>query len=157
MTIQDHFLQPSLRRPRFMVGLWLALFLVFLAALVVRFTGPLPLIDNSVGIWFLKDDPNLAVYEQNNASFGNKEWSLMLLETGSVAEQPYLARPTGLEIRVDAMDATAVESRDSAPDGGVPDHDGTHTEGGQDPLDFLGAGVRASLLLARDQTTVPDR
>jgi uncharacterized protein len=96
MTIQDHFLQPSLRRPRFMVGLWLALFLVFLAALVVRFTGPLPLIDNSVGIWFLKDDPNLAVYEQNNASFGNKEWSLMLLETGSVADPAFLRDLTRL-------------------------------------------------------------
>ena len=90
MTIRDRFLQPSLCRPRVMAGLWLVLLLVCMAALVVRLTGPLPGIDNSVGIWFLKDDPNLAVYERNNAAFGNKEWSLLLLETDSVADPGFL-------------------------------------------------------------------
>ena len=90
MTTREVFLSPSLRRPRLMAGLWLALFLVFVGALVIRLTGPLPGIDNSVGVWFLKDDPNLEVYERNNAAFGNKEWSLLLLETGSVADPAFL-------------------------------------------------------------------
>jgi predicted RND superfamily exporter protein len=103
MTIRDRFLQPSLRRPRLMAGLWLALLLAFATALTMRLAGPLPVIDNSVGVWFLKDDPNLAVYERNNAAFGSKEWSLLLLETDSVADPAFLRELAQLTAELEAV------------------------------------------------------
>ena len=103
MTIRDHFLLPSLGRPRFMVGLWVAVLLAFAAALAIRLTGPLPLIDNSVGIWFLKNDPNLKAYEENNNSFGNKEWSLLLLETSSVTDLAFLQDLAQLTTKLESV------------------------------------------------------
>ena len=41
-----------------------------------------PLVDNSVGIWFMKDDPDLKIYEDFNQQFGQKEWASLLLQTG---------------------------------------------------------------------------
>lgn len=73
-----------------MLSFWLVLVLGACAVLGHRFADPAPLIDNSVGVWFLRDDPNLASYEQNNASFGHKEWSLVMLETPSVADPAFL-------------------------------------------------------------------
>ena len=47
-------------------------------------------IDNSVGIWFMKDDPELITYENFNKEFGEKEWSVLLLETDTVFNAPFL-------------------------------------------------------------------
>ena len=89
-TIRDRLLTPSLRHPRRMVAGWLTLSLLGAGALVVQLFGSHSVIDNSVGVWFLGDDPNLAEYESNNAAFGNREWSILLLDTMSVADPAFL-------------------------------------------------------------------
>jgi len=89
-AIRDRLLSPSLRYPRRMVAGWLTLCLLAAGALVLQLAGPRTVIDNSVGVWFLGDDPNLAEYESNNAAFGNREWSILVLETASVADPAFL-------------------------------------------------------------------
>src|SRR4029450_3591477 len=89
-SIRDGLLKPSLRYPRRMVAGWLIFCLLAAGALVVQLVGPHTVIDNSVGVWFLADDPNLAEYENNNAAFGSREWSLLLLDTASVADPAFL-------------------------------------------------------------------
>ena len=90
MSIRDCLLTPSLRYPRRMVAGWLTLCLLAAGALMVQLAGPRTVIDNSVGVWFLGDDPNLAEYESNNAAFGNREWSILLLDTASVVDPKFL-------------------------------------------------------------------
>lgn len=89
-AIRDRLLSPSLRSPQRMVAGWLTLCLLAASALVLQLAGPRTVIDNSVGVWFLGDDPNLAEYESNNAAFGNREWSILVLETASVADPAFL-------------------------------------------------------------------
>lgn len=103
MKIREALLRPSLRHPRFIAGVWFALLLVSVAALTLCLTGTRPVIDNSVGVWFLKDDPNLEVYERNNTAFGSKEWSILLLETKSVAAPAFLRDLARLTTELEAV------------------------------------------------------
>ena len=61
------------------------------------------MIDNSVGVWFLADDPNLAEYERNNAAFGSREWSILLLDTASVADPAFLRDLAQLTTEIEAV------------------------------------------------------
>ncbi|MCZ6573676.1 MAG: MMPL family transporter [Planctomycetota bacterium] len=47
-------------------------------------------IDNSVGVWFPRDDPALADYEQSLRAFGESEWTLLMVEAESVFAEPFL-------------------------------------------------------------------
>lgn len=58
-----------------MLGVWLAVAGASAVAGALGFR-----IDNSVGIWFAKDDPALADYRNFLAEFGNREWMLVVLE-----------------------------------------------------------------------------
>src|SRR5580704_17137315 len=89
-AIRNLLLTPGLRHPGRMVAGWLILCLLAAGALIHELAGPHTVIDNSVGVWFLGDDPNLAEYESNNAAFGNREWSILLLDTASVADPAFL-------------------------------------------------------------------
>ena len=89
-AIRELLLIPSLRYPARIVAGWLILCLLAAGALIHELAGPHTVIDNSVGVWFLGDDPNLAEYESNNAAFGNREWSILLLDTPSVADPAFL-------------------------------------------------------------------
>jgi predicted RND superfamily exporter protein len=60
-------------------------------------------IDNSVGVWFLRDDPNLAEYERNNTAFGSREWSILLLNTASVANPGFLRDLAQLTTELEAV------------------------------------------------------
>ncbi|MEO6239037.1 MAG: MMPL family transporter [Vicinamibacterales bacterium] len=82
---------------------WLTLCVFAAGALVVRLIGPHPVIDNSVGVWFLADDPNLADYERNNAAFGSREWSILLLDTASVADPAFLRDLAQLTTEIEAV------------------------------------------------------
>ena len=73
MNTPDVFL---FRRRRWILSLWLLLTALGTAVLLTRFR-----IDNSVGVWFPKEDPALSVYEETLASFGAYEWTLLMLET----------------------------------------------------------------------------
>jgi hypothetical protein len=52
--------------------------------------SPAPVVDNSVGIWFDRKDPELLSYQSYNAAFGDKEWSLLLLQTASIYDPAFL-------------------------------------------------------------------
>jgi hypothetical protein len=86
-----------------MVAGWLTLCLLAAGALVVQLTGPRTVIDNSVGVWFLADDPNLAEYESNNSAFGSREWSILLLDTVSVADPAFLRDLAQLTTELEAV------------------------------------------------------
>jgi predicted RND superfamily exporter protein len=86
-----------------MVAAWLSLCLFAAGALVVRLVGPDAVIDNSVGVWFLADDPNLAEYERNNAAFGSREWSILLLDTALVADPAFLRDLAQLTTEIEAV------------------------------------------------------
>ncbi|MGD0679160.1 MAG: MMPL family transporter [Polyangiaceae bacterium] len=80
----------ALRYRQFTVLAWLALLVLSLGVVAVRLSSRDAVVDNSVGIWFQKDDPGLKVYEDFNRQFGQKEWSILLLRADSVFEPPFL-------------------------------------------------------------------
>jgi uncharacterized protein len=47
-------------------------------------------IDNSVGIWFLADDPALQTYREHNRTFGENDWTFVLVETESIYDPEFL-------------------------------------------------------------------
>ncbi len=102
-AIRDRLLTFTLRYPRRMVVGWLILCLLAAGALVVRLVGPRTAIDNSVGVWFLGDDPSLTEYESNNAAFGSREWSVLLLDTASVADPAFLRELAQLTADIEAL------------------------------------------------------
>jgi predicted RND superfamily exporter protein len=83
---------------------WLALALFFCAALALRLAKGARLVDNSVGIWFQQDDPGLARYREYNQRFGAKEWSVLLLETGSIYDAAFLKDLDAITTRLSALE-----------------------------------------------------
>jgi predicted RND superfamily exporter protein len=69
---------------------WVTLLVAALAVLGARMLSRAPIVDNSVGIWFMKDDPDLKVYEDFNQQFGQKEWTILLLQAESVFDGNFL-------------------------------------------------------------------
>jgi predicted RND superfamily exporter protein len=69
---------------------WIMIILVTIVTLGSILFSKRPVIDNSVGIWFMKDDPELQIYENFNQKFGEKEWTVLLLETDSVFTSRFL-------------------------------------------------------------------
>jgi predicted RND superfamily exporter protein len=67
------------RHRRWILGGWVLLALGGGGLLAARFR-----IDNSVGVWFPAEDPELRRYEAYLQEFGAWEWTLVLLETGNV-------------------------------------------------------------------------
>jgi predicted RND superfamily exporter protein len=53
-------------------------------------------IDNSVSIWFDKADPELASYEQYNQTFGDSEWTSILLKTPAIYTPRFLQQLNAL-------------------------------------------------------------
>ncbi|MGD8843326.1 MAG: efflux RND transporter permease subunit, partial [Gammaproteobacteria bacterium] len=93
-----------LRHPALVLAAWAALTLAAAGVLVARIVSGAPLVDNSVGIWFMADDPALARYENYLAEFGEREWTLLLLETGSIYDPDFLADLGELTARIEALD-----------------------------------------------------
>ena len=61
--------------------LWVILILLACFQLIRFLSGSEAPIDNSVSIWFQKNDPELLRYQQFNAAFGEAEWTILLLKT----------------------------------------------------------------------------
>ncbi len=81
----------SLYKHRYwLLAAWIMIVGGFLAVIGHRLLSPVPVIDNSVGVWFLQDDPLRTFYEQYNRDFGEKEWSLLLLETDDIYSPVFL-------------------------------------------------------------------
>ena len=49
-----------------------------------------PIIDNSVSIWFDQQDPGLITYQAYNDTFGEEEWTLLLLQAESIYSPEFL-------------------------------------------------------------------
>jgi predicted RND superfamily exporter protein len=112
----------ALRYRRTVVAAWAALLVASIAVLGVRVLSKAPLVDNSVGIWFMKDDPELKVYEDFNRQFGQKEWSLVLLQADSIFDPLFLRDLAQITARIATVEhVTKVLSltnvKDSAPSG----------------------------------------
>src|SRR5713101_7325644 len=63
-----------------------------------------PIVDNSVGIWFMKDDLDLKVYEDFNQQFGQKEWSIVLLQAESIFDPQFLHDLTQITSRLEKIE-----------------------------------------------------
>lgn len=86
-----------------------ARYLVFAGALLITLAGSLFVlrdfrIDNSVGIWFAQDDPALVDYQQYLDDFGHTEWTLLMVETESLAAPAFLKDLRALTIRLARLD-----------------------------------------------------
>lgn len=111
---------PAVVRWRFCVlGLWLIVITASGGAYLSLFR-----IDNSVAIWFLEDDPELASYQSHNAAFGEREWTYVWLRTGSVYAPEFLRdlqllgdRITSLENVTQVMSLTRAGGISEGPDG----------------------------------------
>lgn len=74
-----------------LLAFWCLLILFFSTVVVQRlFLSDEPIIDNSVSIWFDAQDPELATYESYNDAFGQKEWTLLLLQTPNLFSKDVL-------------------------------------------------------------------
>jgi predicted RND superfamily exporter protein len=108
-----------LRHKRLVLALWSVVLLGALAGLARRLASKDAIIDNSVGVWFMKDDPELKLYDAFNDDFGRKEWGLVLVETDAVFEPAFLRDLAEITGRIEKIEhVTKVVSitnvRDSA-------------------------------------------
>jgi len=94
----------ALRYRRIVIAAWAALLVLSIAVLGVRMLSSAPLVDNSVGIWFMKDDPDLQVYEDFNQQFGQKEWSILLLKAESVFDPLFLRDVAEITSRLERVE-----------------------------------------------------
>ena len=84
---------------------WIGLLLVFLGVVANRvFFSDEPRIDNSVGIWFDQADPELVGYQRYNRLFGEREWTLLLLETESIYDPGFLTDLDTITRRLQELD-----------------------------------------------------
>jgi uncharacterized protein len=68
-----------------------------------KIIAPGPIIDNSVGVWFMQDDPELQAYERYNKEIGEKEWSLLQLETASIHDPVFLRELSAMTERISKL------------------------------------------------------
>ena len=100
---------PPKRRPWFIPAVirWrlaiLALWLVVITTSGIVYLTQFR-IDNSVAIWFLEDDPELATYESHNTAFGEQEWTYIWLRGDSVFEPEFLRDLQLLGKRIESLD-----------------------------------------------------
>ncbi len=82
---------------------WSLVIVFFLGTIGARLLSDQPAIDNSVGIWFLSNDRALNEYRQYNRDFGDKEWTLLLLQTASIYQPEFLAELSDLTRRLESL------------------------------------------------------
>ena len=87
-------------RSRYLVFAGLILLTAASGALALRgFT-----IDNSVGIWFAQDDTKLKEYEQYLEQFGHQEWTILMVETGSLGSPRFIKDLVRLTDRLEGLE-----------------------------------------------------
>ena len=85
------YLNFLIRRRKQILICWTALLLISLAFLSHKLLiSDQPIIDNSVSIWFDQKDPDLLAYQSYNDTFGEEEWTLLLLQTDSIYSPGFL-------------------------------------------------------------------
>ena len=93
-----------LRKRMLVLTIWILGIILAISAFAVRIAGDTPWIDNSVGIWFKTDDPELLTYKAHNEAFGEQEWTLLMLETPSIFATGFLQDLAAITTRIEALD-----------------------------------------------------
>ncbi len=93
-----------LRKRMLVLALWILGITLALTAFGLRMADDTPWIDNSVGIWFQTDDPELLTYNAHNEAFGEQEWTLLMLETSSIFDAGFLQDLAVITTRIEALD-----------------------------------------------------
>lgn len=83
---------------------WSLLICFFLFVIAKRLLSDQPAIDNSVGVWFLADDPALKDYQQYNQDFGEKEWTILLIKTPSIYNPVFLYELAHITKQIEKLD-----------------------------------------------------
>lgn len=83
--------------------LWSLVLLSFIYVLIMRLFSGAPVIDNSVGVWFQGDDPELKTYQSYNQDFGEREWTLLMLETASIYNPAFLKSLAEISARMEQL------------------------------------------------------
>ena len=92
-----------LRHKRLVLGLWGVTLLACTLVLARRITSGQAIIDNSVGVWFMKDDPELKLYEAFNDDFRQKEWSVLLVKADAIFAPAFLQDLAEITRRIEAV------------------------------------------------------
>lgn len=82
---RPRFISAVIRWRRCVLALWAAVVAASSFAYLSHFR-----IDNSVAIWFLGEDPELADYRRHNVAFGQREWTYVWLRGESVFNPGFL-------------------------------------------------------------------
>jgi len=98
------FVSLLLRKRLLVLAVWALGIILAISAFAVRMTSDTPWIDNSVGIWFQTDDPELLTYTAHNEAFGEQEWTLLMLETPSIFSAGFLQDLDAITTRIEALD-----------------------------------------------------
>ncbi len=75
---------------RWVLFAWILMIGVFSAAVVERLLSGDSIADNSVGTWFMHDDPALVQFRDYLQDFGSNEWSMILVKTDSIFDKDFL-------------------------------------------------------------------
>lgn len=85
------YLQNLLKHQKSVLFVWTVLLILSLISISNKlFLSDTSVIDNSVGIWFDQKDTELLKYQTYNKTFGEEEWSLLLLEANSIYSTDFL-------------------------------------------------------------------
>lgn len=84
--------------------LWIVMILASAFMIAYHIYSSASPIDNSVGIWFMKDDAAMKYYEQYNKAFGNQEWTILLLETNSIYDPVFLKDMSDITTQIEKLD-----------------------------------------------------
>ncbi|HTA16786.1 MAG TPA: MMPL family transporter, partial [bacterium] len=103
-SMADGFVGFCLRHSRALLFLWTAVLAFSAGAVGRRLCSKDPLIDNSVGVWFMRDDPELAAYEKYNDAFGRGEWNLLLLKTASIYDPDFMRDLAQITRRMEGLE-----------------------------------------------------
>lgn len=94
-----------LRHRKLILGGYLLMILFFASVIAYRVLTDRSVIDNSVAIWFMQDDPELKRYEQYQQAFGEQEWTLLMLGAESIYDPQFLQDLDQITQRIEQLPA----------------------------------------------------
>lgn len=87
------------------IGIWIFALLFFTASIIHKlFMSEKSLIDNSVGVWFDQQDPELIHYKNYNSIFDEREWTMLLVETNDIYSSNFLGDLKELTLQLERLD-----------------------------------------------------
>lgn len=86
------------------LALWLAILAGFLGVVGHRLLYADNIADNSMGVWFLQDDPDIQEYEEFLQAFDEKEWTILVLETKNIYAKNFLNELSDISYEIEQLD-----------------------------------------------------